>query len=47
MGITVVDLDLPIWSDTICYTELILPHPGVAERAFVLERNEIAHFVGP
>ena len=36
--------------DTICYSpNLILPHPYVAERAFVLESlNEIApHFVDP
>ena len=49
-GPRVIDLDLLYMEDTICYSpSLILPHPYVAERAFVLESlNEIApHFVDP
>ena len=49
-GPRVIDLDLLYMEDTICYSpNLILPHPYVAERAFVLESlNEIApHFVDP
>ena len=49
-GPRVIDLDLLYMDDTICYSpSLILPHPYVAERAFVLESlNEIApHFVDP
>ena len=49
-GPRVIDLDLLYMEDTICYIpSLILPHPYVAERAFVLESlNEIApHFVDP
>ena len=49
-GPRVIDLDLLYMKDTICYSpSLILPHPYVAERAFVLESlNEIApHFVDP
>ena len=49
-GPRVIDLDLLYMEDTIYYSSsLILPHPYVAERAFVLESlNEIApHFVDP
>ena len=48
-GPRVIDLDLLYMEDLILYSpDLILPHPYVAERAFVLESlNEIApYFVG-
>ena len=49
-GPRVIDLDLLYMGDMTLYSpDLILPHPYVAERAFVLESlNEIApHFVDP
>ncbi len=49
-GPRVIDLDLLYMEDLILYSpDLILPHPYVAERAFVLESlNEIApYFVDP
>lgn len=49
-GPRVIDLDLLYMEDLIIYSpDLILPHPYVAERAFVLESlNEIApYFVDP
>ena len=49
-GPRVIDLDLLYMEDLILYSpDLILPHPYVAERAFVLKSlNEIApYFVDP